>query len=629
MEKNNYKDLTKEELLVLINNLEKSLSSRGYGLKWDCERVPEECVAMCQNNLPYLLEIPNKNIVTNNTKDNIFIIGENYHALQCLSYTHNNAIDFIYIDPPYNTLKDGFMYNDIRVNDEDEYRHSKWLNFMDKRLQIAYKLLADDGIIAISIDDNEFAQLKLLCDQIFGEHNLLDVFHIQVRYEEKSLNDKDDFHKVMEYILLYAKNKKIFKPNKPKQEYEFKDFVFEVKELIEGEEVYINNRKVTIFKPGQYEVVEHKKGNLKYLKSYWASGSLLKSQNSAKFCDKYLVPRKNDDGLGCLYKVEGLGDDGLGYRYFLGPKKKSGTRGQYFQGVPLDKIEELMTNGSAVKYESILNLYDYSADFGNIKHEGGVNFPGGKKPIILLKNLINIHPKKDAIVLDFFAGSGSTGHAVLDLNNEDGGNRQFILCTNNEVEEKKLATFCSSNNLSKDDFYHLLRSKNDKVRKFVEEHGLACFYTYPRLKNVICGFKESKKEYPPLYGNLKCYETDLIPINNINLIIDKERIKLTNKAGELISIKENTFVNVYHNDWYQIYCDREGNKYAAIYYREDLEKFDELIEKIGTNNICSLYIYSSGKIDNETYSYLTKNFIIKDIPQPILDIYKSINMVKR
>lgn len=621
MAKINYESLSKDELIDLLKRYDKQLKKRKCGIVWDYEKVPEKVVLDCEKNIPVIKEIPNKSIVLNDSEDNVLIVGENYYTLECLSYTHNGAFDVIYIDPPYNTMKDGFMYNDKMVDAEDTYRHSRWLNFMEKRLKIAEKLLSDDGIIAISIDDNEYAQLKLLCDQIFKEENLLDVFHIQVRYDDKSLNEKDHFQKIMEYVLIYAKNKKTFVPNKPFEDYSIDLFVNEI--VLTGEPVRetIGNKEVDIYKKGTYKIIQHPNGSYEYLKSTWASGSVVKGNASGKYFETYLKPRKEIDGLCTLYKVYGVGDDGLGYRFFTGPKKKTAKQGEFYSGIPTDRLEEIVNGGTSIKYKPIINYYDYAADFGNIKNEGGINFPGGKKPIKMLKQLINMHPNKNAYVLDFFAGSGSTGHAVLSLNNDDGGNRKFVLATNNEVKPKLIDSFCKTNNITWEDYFKLLHQNNAKVVKFAEDNGLVNLYTYPRLHNVICGYKtDAGTDVAGFPSNLKVYESKIMSINNINSITDNDRKKITLEVGELIAFKENTFVKIESNKWFEMYEDRKRNKFTAIYFRENLEEFDTLIDKIG-DRICSLYVYSSGKIDKEIFEYLPSNIIVKDIPQPILDIY--------
>src|SRR3989339_824082 len=172
-----YSKLEKEDLLKVIEKLE---SRKKYGLIWDEEKTKEQFEKESENALPVLKEVKGKEIKTDPSKPtNILIEGDNYHALSVLNYTHQGKIDVIYIDPPYNTGNKDFKYNDRYVDREDSYRHSKWLSFITKRLRLAKNLLKDEGVIFVSIDDNEASQLKLLCNEVFGEDNLLDVFYVQ------------------------------------------------------------------------------------------------------------------------------------------------------------------------------------------------------------------------------------------------------------------------------------------------------------------------------------------------------------------------------------------------------------------------------------------------------------------
>lgn len=436
------------QLLTYIAEIEKDIKGKKYGLVFEEHR--ESIDEMLENNLPVLVEDESL-FIDNGGQMNFLIEGDNLASLKLLEKTHKGKIDLIYIDPPYNTGKEDFIYNDKYIDNEDTFRHSKWSSFMEKRLLSAHKLLANDGVIFISIDDNEYAPLKLICDNIFGEHNLLSIHHIQVRYGNKNLNEKKDFQEVCEYVLIYAKDTHNFHANKPYEEYDLDKFCYEIVETADGIEEIIGGRKVKIFPKGTYEIKKHDTGSTKLLKATWASGSVVKGNASGKYFETHLKPRKSIDGLGTLYKVDGIGEDGIGYRYFTGPLKESATQGLFYSGVPLSRLEEI-ANGEARKYRPIQNFYDFSADFGNIRHEGGVGFNSGKKPTKMLKQFLNYHLRKDILVLDFFAGSASTGHAVLDLNDEDSGNRHFIMCTSpeknicREVAYTRLKNVISKNN---------------------------------------------------------------------------------------------------------------------------------------------------------------------------------------
>ena len=186
MPKKDYKGFSREQLIDELNKLAKR---KKYGLVWEEERTREQFEA--GGNLPVLVENMKREVRNDNEKPtNILIEGDNYHALSVLNYTHAKSIDVIYIDPPYNTGNDDFRYNDKFVDQEDNYRHSKWLSFMSKRLKLAKQLLKNTGVIFISIDDNELSQLKLLCDEIFLEQNFIAIISWQRAYSPKNQSKK-------------------------------------------------------------------------------------------------------------------------------------------------------------------------------------------------------------------------------------------------------------------------------------------------------------------------------------------------------------------------------------------------------------------------------------------------------
>ena len=224
---------SREDLLLKIKELEdknKKLnlmlqkdSDMKYGLRWI--DVPEAFEKESENKIPILEEIKDKAIKTEDNKPtHILIEGDNYHALKCLNYTHKGKIGVIYIDPPYNTGK-GFVYKDSRklkeypngetIDKNHPLRHSAWLSFMNKRLELAKELLADDGLLFISIDDYEMANLKLLCDKVFGQGRMINCFIWQRNSSGKT--EKDKFTVNSEYVLLYSKTSKyvlndVYKP---------------------------------------------------------------------------------------------------------------------------------------------------------------------------------------------------------------------------------------------------------------------------------------------------------------------------------------------------------------------------------------------------------------------------------
>ena len=396
------------------------------------------------------------------TTENLYIEGDNLEVLKLLQESYLGKIKMIYIDPPYNTGSDNLMYPDNFEMDSDEYAeeiglynddglkyfiennssnprfHSVWCSMIYSRLLLARNLLTEDGVIFISIDEKEITSLTKICDEIFGALNHLETFHIQVRYGNKSLNEDSDFQPVMEYILIYAKEKYHFVPQKPSEPYDLSKFNWEIEELTEGETLQIANKKVTIFKAGEWTIKKHEEGRVGLLKETWASGSLVKqSGTAAEFLAKYLIERKDIDGLSALYKIWNMGEDGIGYRYVTGPTKPDAIRGKFYSGVPLERIEEIK-KGTSMKTRPIVNFYDYSGDYGNIRKEGGIAFNSGKKPIKMLQHLMfTANLREGDIVMDFFGGSSSTAHALLNYSLVTNKKYKYIIVQIPEVISEK------------------------------------------------------------------------------------------------------------------------------------------------------------------------------------------------
>lgn len=341
--------------------------------------------------------------------DNLIIKGNNLLALHSLKERYAGKVKLIYIDPPYNTGSDSFKYN-------DRFNHSTWLTFMKNRLEVARELLSEDGVICVHIDDNEGAYLNVLLDSIFGRDSRLTKQHILVRYAEKTLKQDMDYHKQLEEIQYYAKNKICVKPNKPEIEYSYEKYIYDFVTGQPNETITLGNKQVDIFTSDNYAIVK-KESSKELLKEIWASGTILDGNSSGRFFRDYLMGRYEEDGLGALYKVHDIGDDVRDYRYFTGPKKQGATKGKYYQGVPIDVLYD---DAQLKKELPILDFVDLAGSFGNIRHEGGVGLRSGKKPEKMLKGIIEVFSNPNDIVLDFFMGSGTTVATALKMN------RQFI-----------------------------------------------------------------------------------------------------------------------------------------------------------------------------------------------------------
>jgi len=567
-----------------LARLKKAVKNKKFGLVW--MDVPEAFENDVENKLPILKEIPEKAIINDDGKPtHILIEGDNFHALTCLNYTHKGKIDVIYIDPPYNTGDDGFKYKDKRivqtypdgtlVPKDHPLRHSYWLSFMHKRLSLASELLKDLGAIFISINEEEMFNLKLLCDGIFGPQNYMTCFTVKVRHEDRILKGDKDFHEVVEYLLLYRKSSRFKTIKRIQENTSNEDYRFTVVESGTPERIDFGGIEAQVFKPNEYEIREVVPGE-KNLKRINIRGSIRSGNSSGRFYVKYIEPLR--DNAGYLYKVPDIGNDGLGFRYFLAP---SGRRknGDYFQGVPINRGSE--------KEVPFPNYMDFEIDFNNVGYEGGIHFREGKKPVNFIKHIIKLGTlNPEAIVLDFFAGSGSTAEAVLQINEEENVRRQVLLISNNE-------------------------------NKIMEE------ICHPRITNVVRGYRKRNTLIRGLGNSFKYYRTDFIGKNNVLNVTDADKVELAHQAGELLAIAENTLYKVKENDYWQLY--ENGKRYTAVYFREELDQFEKfvaMVEKL--KNPVTVYVFSWGDDEfDEEFEHI-ESAKVKTIPLPILEIYKNI-----
>jgi len=640
-------DALKKKLQVANNRIRREK----YGITW--LDVPEAFEEESENKLPVLTEVKERTIKNGDGKPtHILIEGDNYHSLTCLNYTHKGKIDLIYIDPPYNTGSDGFRYKDKRVLDrfpdgtevpkDHPLRHSYWLSFMSKRLELAHDLLKSNGTMFISINEVEYSGLKLLCDKIFQPSNYLTTLNIKVRHEDRILRGDNDFHETMEYLLVYRKSEKFTTIKRVKDNTSLSAYQFQIIEKIENPEITtIAGREVHIFKTGEYEIKKIEP-RAEALKEYNIRGSLITQSGSAsEFYELNLRGRKDEDGLGALYKVIDMGKrgDGLGYRYIRQPFDSTGTNGFYYQGVPLNKKDTKL-----VPYP---NFYDFEEIFNNVGYEGGIKFTNGKKPVDFIKFIFTIGTtNSNAIILDFFAGSGSTAQAVMEQNNIDGGKRQVILCTNNEANIAHEVTLPRLKNVingyefsknKKDTLFSLeLKRENiennteilSAIEKYNSEPYLSQFddikIEVRKSKFLIIGYTKKGQQIQGLGNSLKYYQTEFVGSNNILSASDEDKSSLAHKAGFLISIAENTLEEIEFNSCFQLF--ENDKKVTAIYFKEELSEMEAFLEKIEKmQKAVSLYLFSWGnKSEFEALFGHLEHVTIKTIPQPILEVYKKI-----
>lgn len=485
------KDENTEKLLVYLSNIEKDIDGKKYGLVFEEHR--EAVDELLEGNVPVLVEDESLKIDNGGTQ-NFLIEGDNLASLKLLEKTHKGKIDLIYIDPPYNTGHDDFVYDDDIVGIDDKFRHSKWLSFLSKRLEVAYRLLAPNGVIFVSIDDNESSQLKLLCDSIFQENNYLGSITWLKKRKGSFLSKK--IISLTEFIHGYSKNAsnvKLFggKPNESESQPIIKR-TNKIRQLR-----FLANTVKTKLKDGIYK-----------------AGTYGEKVNPVKL----LFDCEAQNGI---FKTDVILEAPFTWsQAFLDEELTKGTQvvinTKNFQPRVFRKSDESSFKGFAsIIYGVNINATNEDA-YEELEEIFGVKkIFDYSKPKNLICELLNAttYFNKNAICLDFFAGSGTTGHAVMKLNAEDCGKRKFILCTNNE------------NNICRD-------------------------VTYERIKRVI-----AKEDYK---ANLKYYKVDFVPITE--QVYYEYADKLLLHIKELVELENG--------------LDFDGNNKVAICLTdEDLQEF--------------------------------------------------------
>ena len=472
---------TDDDSLIALGEIEKELKAKKYGLVW--EEHEEAVDVMMKTHIPVFTEAVDMEINGDPSTDrfNFLLEGDNLHSLRLLEKTHRGKIDVIYIDPPYNTgNKDDFRYNDAFVVKEDTFRHSKWLSFMSERLQIARKLLSSNGCIFISIDDDEQAALKMLCDEVFGQQN----FVASVIWEKKfsPQNDAKWLSDSHDFVLVYAKDKEVWRPH---------------------------------LLPRTEEMDKRYKNPDGDPRGAWTSGDCsVKTYNAS--CDYPITTPSGrvvnpPAGYCWRFSKETFAEMVKDNRIWFGEK-----------GDNVPRVKRFLTD---VKQGTVCKTIWYRTEVGDTQEGtrdmktvfGGAAPFTNPKPVRLIERVLKLASNPNSIILDFFAGSGTTGQAVLKMNAEDGGNRRFILCTNNE---------------------------NDICEEV----------TYDRIKRVINGYGDTEG----IPANLMYFRTDFV---------EKESEELSEKLLE--HIRE--MIQLEHG------VKIDDQKYVIIMDDEDMDAFEQNI----------------------------------------------------
>lgn len=547
MAKRDYSAWSKEELIQELDQLRRR---KRFGLVW--EEQPEDQLEQLTSSFPLVVPDKKRKITNGAGNTNLLIEGDNLYSLTLLNFSHKEKVDLIYIDPPYNRGLEDFKYNDNYVNPDDSFRHSKWLSFMHKRLTLAKSLLKASGAIFISIDSNEFAQLKLLCDEIFGERNFIGV--LIWRKKEGGGQTDDYFVTEHEYILGYAKS----------PSYKWHD------EIVPLDDSGFNH--------------SDEKGKFKAVKlAKWGNTSRRQDRPTMHY------PITAPDGS----KNYPIAPDGGEGRWRFAKKSMEGLiandlvhwveRGDVW--VPYQKIYFSEGDVKVVKERSILFDLASTGDGTNELTQifGKKDVFENPKPVRLIEFLLERATHKDAVVLDFFAGSGTTGHGVLAMNAIDGGKRKFVLCTNNE-------------------------------------DGIAETVTYPRIKTVMNGYKDTKgKLVDGLGGNLEYLKIASMS----SASTDSNKRKLSKSATHLLCIKEECFEEELATESLSIYKGNEKSL-AILLDPDEMNGLKSLIELQDREHFV-VYVFSlGGDLFDDEFQEFGNRVSVKPIPESLLNSYNHV-----
>lgn len=596
----------KSALLELLN------SQKKYGLVW--EDKPEEVEEQLREKIPVLTEVKERGILNDTETDkhpnHILIEGDNLHALTSLCYTHEGKIDVIYIDPPYNTGNKDFVYNDSFVDSEDSFRHSKWLSFMERRLKLAKRLLSEEGVIFISIDDNEAAQLKLLCDDIFSESNCIGTL-IQNKLNAK--NDTINIQRNHEYILVYRKQCNSLESTKEKASL-IKYQMQEKTVFKEGDEFYYINDAITTRGDGGILNARPNLGYTVYFnpitkdKVAFQDYDVDIAKTSNSFDEVYTLnkelsekgylpirPPRVRGKLGCWTWAMDKFNEQKNHIVITGSKDSFSVKKRTF----INSDEVINDNGkltyNALSRSNSKSIIEYSTNEGSnslkrILGNSGI-FNNPKNPY-MIQYLIQLIPSSSITILDFFAGSGTTLHATMQLNATDGGHRQCILVTNNE------------NNICEE-------------------------VTYERNKRVINGYTTPKGvEVKGLSdNNLRYYRTNFIERRQTQ----RNKRQLVVAATDLLCIKENIYTEQTQFGSLKLqkqearYFAEKGKQMLILFKEEIIDDFVEQIERLSFEGKLKIYIFAPGEYPyTDDFEEVLDKVELCALPDAIYKAYKQV-----
>ena len=549
-------EYSKEELVELVKALRKR---KKYGLVWEAK--PEEVVDQCRRELPVFEEVQERAIEKADGKPtNLIIEGDNYHALSVLNYTHAGKVDVIYIDPPFNTGSRDWKYNNDYVEKDDPWKHTKWVSMMYQRLVLAKNLLKKDGALIVAIDDYEVHHLGLLLEEIFPtyERDLVIVAHHPQGAGSGTVS------RIHEYAFVCTPIGLGFKGRKSREE----EGLWSLKRSGQGENNWRVNRPKQFFAI----IVDAEKGKVVGV-----------GPEIPKDAKKYPMG-KTSEGYLRIYPIDRDGKERC-WRY------NRATMEKHIKS----KAVEYSSRGALGIRKEVVGLVPVSSVWSDSRYNAGTHgstmlakilgttntFPYPKSLWTVHDFIQLVHANADAVILDFFAGSGTTGHAVLKMNDEDDGARQFILVTNNENQ-------------------------------------IAEKVTYPRIKKVIQGVRELP-EITGIPANVRYFKTAFVPRDEVS---DDTRKALVRRSTEMICVRENTFNKKHDNKQFKIYTN--GITSTGILF--DLDAIEEFKSKLVTLDLpAHLYVFSlTNDVFADDFVSLSIRHKLCPIPESILEVYRRI-----
>ena len=620
--------LSNEERAYLVNLV---ITKKKYGLVW--EDKPEKVKELLRTKLPILKEVSERAIIndteTEKYPNHMLIEGDNLHALSSLVFSHEEQIDVIYIDPPYNTGARDWKYNNDYVDKNDEWRHSTWISFMHHRLLIARKLLAEDGALICAIDHNEQENLGLILRDVFPDKEST---CITVVHNPRGIQG-DNFSYTHEYAyFVYPKGK----------------FIGRIKRNFEDNE-WSNLRNWG----GESE---RKDGRSLFYPLYFKDGKLIAAGESPE--DSFHPIKAfdlNADGIVEIWPIDNNGVERK-WRYSKSSLMKITEK---IRIIEINGILQAQILKDEDRPKTVWTDKRYDANIYGTQLLGSIidtrfPFPKSLNTVYDCIKAVSAN-KKNAIILDYFAGSGTTGHAILKMNNEDGGKRRFILCTNNEsnicvdVTYQRIKNCMSGFNFKGNEKEVLYEKKinmtafkkskeilddiNKIIDKYTSEYdSFKCAFIDGNIKlsgiKSIQGFKQGYKN-----NNLRYYKCDFTDGEPTLL----GRRKLTHLATDLICIKEDCYLKVNHSFSFtdkevNIFTDGNGKFTVVVHHsRNQLEIQNDLILWIdqlkGLREKVRLYAFSPEKEQLIEEFYQVRNKIEAiPIPSAIHNVY--INTVR-